>query len=144
VIVIGEMFWPCLHIEDSRTIAFSLKACQEEKKQGGEYMMTEAPPVRDMKSLFQKIKSIHSLNSDRECWELLKLSKAFFQDVKAGRKHLSNEKALRIAPVALLSGEAMLVLIQREKANSEEERLLWNNIIQGQRRIMSNMRIGAR
>jgi len=89
-------------------------------------------PVTNMRELFERIKTMNNLSTDKECWELISISEGFFKYVKKGKKHLSNDKAAEIASKAFLSVEAVLVLVNRQKAVSDNERQAWNNIMHGQ------------
>ena len=98
-------------------------------------------PISCMRDVFERIKTKHRFKKDQELWEHIGISGGFFKEVKAGRKHLSEENALKIASDASLTPEAMLVLVAREKAASDATRAVWDNIMHadGQRRIMDIM-----
>lgn len=102
-------------------------------------MNQEKEKIKNMRDMFKRIKTIHGLKKDEEIWEMLELSRGFYQEVKAGRKHVSNEAALRIASKASLPQDAVLVFIAGQKPHSAEEKAIWRDllkIITKQRRIM--------
>jgi cyanate lyase len=93
-------------------------------------------PAQSINDVFSIVKEKKGCNSVSELIAELGLSESYFYKIKRGEQFLSTDKALKIAAKAGLSQESMLVLLAREKAHSDEERAVWNKIIERECRIM--------
>lgn len=92
-----------------------------------------------MNDVFEIVKIKNHCKSRKELCSVLDVSDGYLSKLMTGGKHLSAEKALKIAPKAGLTQESMLVLLAREKAATDEERAVWDKIIRRECRIMDIM-----
>jgi len=123
----GASFEKVTNLVTRRTIVINLMTCQQKNHEG--VAMEEIPKQpKTIQEVFERIKTLENMKTDRELWEEIGISGGFFKEVKAGRKHVSEESALRIAAMALMKPEAMLVLIAKEKAATGDIKALWEKI----------------
>ena len=79
--------------------------------------------------LIETLKKIKGFNRDIEVANVLpKSTKGNVSDIKAGKRHLTNEQALWIAEQCQIDPSWVLINLAEEKAHNEKERAIWSHI----------------
>ncbi len=107
-------------------------------------MKKEKKCVKSISDVFDLVYEKMGCKNRKDLLRELDVSDGYLSKLQNGKKHLSEEKALKIASKAGLNDESMLVLLAREKAASDEARAVWDKIICGQCRIMNSAVPNAR